>query len=347
MENQDNVPSPASILQIGSGFWASKLLLAAVKFQLFTKLAQGESMSGPQIKEMLNLNCTDIHLYDFLDALVGFGFLNRKGILESAIYSNSMNSDAFLDSNKPSYIGGMLEMLNNRLYQFWGNLEEGLLTGLPQNEIKAGDDNLFEELYKSPERLLEFINAMGSIQMGNFNAFAQRFDFSKYKTLTDVGGCGAALSTTVAKHQPHMKCTSFDLPVVEPIAKEKIGKTPFADRVVTASGDFFVDPFPKADIVVMGNILHDWDESKKVALLQKAYDALPEGGAFVAIENVIDDERSKNVFGMMMSLNMLIETGTGFDYTFSSFNKWTKDVGFRSTEIVPLTGPASAAIAYK
>jgi hypothetical protein len=347
MENQDNQPSPASIMQIGSGFWASKLLLAAVKFQLFTKLAEKQSMSAQQIKAMLNLKCTDIHLFDFLDALTGLGFLNRKGLLESAVYSNSVNADAFLVISKPAYIGGMLEMLNNRLYQFWGNLEEGLLTGLPQNEIKAGDDNLFNELYKSPERLLEFINAMGSIQIGNFNAFAQQFDFSKYKTLTDVGGCGAALSTTVAMHQPHMKCTSFDLPVVEPIAKEKIAKTPFSDRVITASGDFFADPFPKADVVVMGNILHDWDEPKKLVLLQKAYDTLPEGGAFVAIENVIDDDRTKNVFGMMMSLNMLIETGTGFDYTFSSFNKWTKSVGFKSTSIVPLTGPASAAIAYK
>lgn len=347
MENQDNQPSPASIMQIGSGFWASKVLLAAIKFQLFSKLDVNKSMTAQQIKTMLNLKCTDIHLYDFLDALVGFGFLNRKGILESAVYSNSIHSDAFLVIDKPAYIGGMLDMLNNRLYGFWGNLEEGLLTGLPQNEIKAGDDNLFDELYKSPERLLEFINAMGSIQVGNFNAFAQQFDFSKYKTLTDVGGCGAVLSTTVAKYQPHMQCISFDLPVVGPIANEKIAKTSFSDRVTTANGDFFADPFPKADVVVMGNILHDWDEPKKLALLQKAYDALPEGGAFVAIENVIDDERTKNVFGMMMSLNMLIETGTGFDYTFSSFNKWTKSVGFKSTSIVPLTGPASAAIAYK
>lgn len=347
MENNDNQPSPASIMQIGSGFWTSKLLLAAVKFQLFTKLAEKGKMSAHEIKGMLNFKCTDIHLFDFLDALTGLGFLHREGLLESAVYSNSIHTDAFLDVKKPAYIGGMLDMLNNRLYQFWGNLEEGLLTGLPQNEIKAGDDNLFDELYKSPERLLEFINAMGSIQNGNFNAFAQKFDFSKYKTLTDVGGSGGVLSVTVAKHQPHMKCTSFDLPIVEPIAKAKIEKTAFSDRVTTAKGDFFTDPFPKADVVVMGNILHDWDEPKKIQLLKKAYDALPEGGAFVAIENIIDDDRRKNVFGMMMSLNMLIETGTGFDYTFSSFNKWTKSVGFKSTSIVPLAGPASAAIAYK
>ncbi|MGL2987504.1 methyltransferase [Flavobacterium sp. RSSA_27] len=347
MKHLNNQPSPTMIMQIGSGFWASKILLSAIHFQLFTRLEEKSKMSGYEIKAMLNFQCSDIHLFDFLDALTGFGFLTREGILESALYSNSSDVALFLDANKPTYIGGLLEMLNNRLYAFWGNLEDGLLTGLPQNEIKSGNQNLFEEIYKSPEKLTEFINAMGGIQYGNFNVFAQQFDFSSYATLTDIGGSGAVLSVVVAKHQPHMTCTSFDLAAVGPIAKAKIAKTDVSERVKIANGDFFTDDFPKSDVIVMGNILHDWDESQKLLLIQKAYDALPEGGAFVAIENIIDEERVKNVFGLMMSLNMLIETGTGFDYTFSSFDKWTKSVGFKNTIIMPLTGPTSAAIAYK
>ena len=110
---------------------------------------------------------------------------------------------------------------------------------------------------------------------------------------------------------------------------------------------FFADAFPQADIITMGNILHDWDEEKKLILMKKAYEALPEGGAFVAIEGIIDDERKQNAFGMMMSLNMLIETGTGFDYTFADFNKWAKIAGFKTTSLLALAGPSSAAIAYK
>jgi hypothetical protein len=151
----------------------------------------------------------------------------------------------------------------------------------------------------------------------------------------------------VAKHQTHITCTTFDLPPVEPIAHETIERFGLADRVKTQNGDFFSDSFPKADIVTMGNILHDWDEEKKVLLMKKAYEALPESGAFIAIENIIDDERKQNVFGMMMSLNMLIETGTGFDYTFADFDRWAKAVGFQSTTLLPLAGPSSAAIAYK
>ena len=346
MEQQHNHSTPENIMKIGTGFWASKILLSAVKFQIFTTLAEKKTMSAIELKSLLGFNCTDRNVYDYLDALTTFGFLNREGLLEYAKYSNSVDTDLFLDKKKPSYIGGMLEMLNNRLYNFWGNLEEGLKTGLPQNEAKNGG-NLFEALYSDADRLKEFIHAMSGIQMGNFVAFSQAFDFSKYKTLLDAGGSAGLLSLMVAKHQAHMNCTTWDLPPVEPIANATIQQFQLGDRVKTGKGDFFNDAIPDADVVVMGNILHDWDEETKIMLMQKAYDALPTGGAFVAIEAIIDDERNKNVFGMMMSINMLIETGKGFDYTFADFNKWANKVGFKSTSLIPLAGPSSAAIAYK
>lgn len=346
-ETQASHPNPEMIMQIGTGFWPSKILLTAVNFELFTKLAERKTMTAKDLKSELGLKCTDRHMYDFLDTLTTFGFLEREGILDTAVYSNNINTDFFLDKKKPTYIGGMLEMLNNRLYGFWGNLEEALQTGELQNEAKGGGSGLFEALYADADRLKEFMHAMSGIQMGNFMAFAQQFDFSNAKTLVDVGGSAGLLSLKVAEHNPHMSCITWDLAPVAPIANETIAHFNLQDRVMTQDGDFFKDDIPNADIVVMGNILHDWDEETKLMLMKKAYDALPEGGAFVAIEGIIDDERRKNAFGLMMSLNMLIETGTGFDYTFADFNKWAKEAGFKSTSIMQLAGPSSAAIAYK
>lgn len=335
---------PSHIMQIGMGFLASKTLLTAVKLELFTRLA-ARPLTAKEIKFEICLH--ERGLYDFLDTLVALGFLQKSGNKKTAVYSNSEDSDLFLDKNKLSYIGGLLEMANNRLYPFWNFLEEGLRTGTPQNEIRTGRLSLFEEIYSSIDKTREFVNAMGGIQTGNFITFAREFDFSGYSTLCDIGGAGALLSAQVVSNNPHMKCISFDLPQVAPIALENISKMGLASDIKIKSGDFFTDPFPKADVITMGNILHDWGTKDKKKLIGKAYDALPKGGAFVAIENIIDDERRKNAFGLLMSLNMLIETTEGYDYTASDFTEWAMEAGFSKTSIMPLTGPASAAIAIK
>jgi hypothetical protein len=335
---------PSHIMQVGMGFWASKTLLTAVKLELFTQLAT-QSLTGSEIKHRLGLH--DRSLYDFLDALVAMGFLQKKGNKEHAVYSNAPDAELFLDKCKLTYVGGLLEMANNRLYPFWNFLEEGLKTGTPQNEIRTGRSTLFEELYQDKNKTREFVNAMGGAQAGNFIAFSTGFDFSGYKTFCDIGGSGAQLSAHVVSNNPHMRCISFDLPQVFPIALENLSKMGMADKVEVRSGDFFTDPFPMADVITMGNILHDWGINDKKMLIGKAFDALPKGGAFVAIENIIDDDRSKNLFGLLMSLNMLIETAEGFDYTASDFDSWAKEAGFTKTYLMPLTGPASAAVAIK
>lgn len=336
--------TPSRIMETAMAFFASKTLLSAVKLDLFTALS-GKSLSGKEIQAALKLH--DRGVYDFLDALVALGFLNREGFLETARYSNTPETGIFLDKNKPSYIGGFVEMANDRLYPFWGSLEEALITGQPQNEIKHTGKAVFEELYATPERLKQFINAMSGISIGNFMALARKFDFSPYSTLCDIGGAAGILSVEVAKQHPNMSCTSADLPAVEPIAKEYIAEKGLNGRVKTVNIDFFADEFPKADVITMGMILHDWDLPNKKMLIQKAYNALPEGGAFIAIEALIDDDRRKNAFGLLMSLNMLIEFGVAFDFTGADFQSWTKEVGFRRFEVIPLAGPSSAAIAYK
>jgi hypothetical protein len=188
---------------------------------------------------------------------------------------------------------------------------------------------------------------MRGISTANFAALAERFDFAQYRTLCDVGGATGILSTLVARRHPHMQCTSFDLPEVEPIAKRWIAKDGMSDRVRTASGDFLRDPLPKADVITMGMILHDWNLEKKRHLVRLAYEALPKGGAFIAVENLIDDARRENAFGLMMSLNMLIEFGDAFDFTGADFWSWCREAGFSRYEVVHLQGPCSAAIAYK
>ena len=335
---------PKPILDVGFGFWASKVLLSAVDLGVFTELAK-KPRTRDELGDALKLHPRGS--MDLFDALVSLGFLERDGAGARAIYRNTALTDHFLDRAKPTYVGGMLEMLEARLYRYWGDLTEALRTGKPQNEIKHTGAPMFATLYSDEARLEQFMGAMQGISRPNFEALAETFDFSRYQTLCDVGGANALLSRLVAARHPHLTCTSWDLPVVEPIAQRVIAAEGLADRVKTASGDFFADPLPRADVITMGMILHDWGLEHKKMLIKKAYDALPKGGAFVVIENLIDDERRTNAFGLLMSLNMLIEFGEAFDYTGADFDGWCREAGFTRTEVIPLRGPASAGVAYK
>jgi hypothetical protein len=331
-------------MEVGMAFWPAQTLLTAIKLGVFTELGDG-AMTGAELRDKLGLH--ERSTPDFFDTLVALGFLDRDGDGDSGRYKNTAETALFLDRKSPAFMGGFLEMAHDRLYPFWGDLHEALQTGKPQNETKHAGKGVFEELYSQPERLEQFMDAMAGISAGNFLAFAEKFDFSNYNTLTDVGGATGLLSTLVARENANMSCTTTDLPAATEIAKRKIADAGVSDRVKAEPIDFFADAIPSADVVTMGMILHDWNLEKKMMLIRKAYDALPEGGAFVIIETLIDDARRENAFGLMMSLNMLIEFGEAFDYTGADFDKWCKEVGFKRTEVMHLAGPASAGIAYK
>lgn len=335
---------PSYILQTATGFWASKVLLTAVELDLFSVLGD-RSMTATELGEKLELHPRGT--YDFFDALVALGFLGREGDGPEGRYQNTPQTAAFLDRQSPSYIGGVPEMLNARLFGFWNHLGTALKTGQPQSEVKIHGKPVFEELYANEARLGQFLEAMTGLQAANFRQLAETFDFSRYRTVSDIGGALALLSRIVGAHHEHLTFTTFDLPPVAPHAQKHIEKAGMADRITVVSGDFFVDDLPAADVLTMGNVLHDWNLEKKKILIRKAYEALPEDGALIVIEALIDDARRENAYGLLMSLNMLIELGDAFDFTGAEFREWCREAGFRRFEILPLAGPSSAAVAYK
>ena len=332
-------PTPESILQVGLGFWPAKVLLSAVEMGLFTDLAKGPQ-SLESIQGRLGLHPRSAR--DFLDALTALGFLIRAG----GEYSNTAATDLFLDKNKPSYVGGMLEMANSRLYGHWSHLTEALRTGRPQNEIHDGAST-FEALYADPARLKNFLAAMTGGSHGANLAIAAKFPWAGYKTFTDVGTAQGDLATQIALANPHLTGVGFDLAEVGPIFEEYVEKNGVSDRLQFIAGSFFEQPLPQADVILMGHILHDWGMDDKRMLIRKAYDAVPEGGALIVYEAIIDDDRSKNAHGLMMSLNMLIETPVGFDFTGADCQGWMKEAGFRETRVEHLVGPDSMVIGIR
>jgi hypothetical protein len=268
--------------------------------------------------------------------------LDRK----DGMYTNTPETDLFLDKTKPSYIGGFLEMAGSRLYPNWRLLTEALRTGLPQSEENDGVD-FFETLYGNPEKLKGFLQAMTGLSMGASKAIANKFSWQNYKTFIDIGTAQGGLPVQVALAHSHLTGGGFDLPVTQGIFEEYVSSNGLSDRLRFISGDFFKDPLPKADVLSMGHILHDWNLEEKKLLIGKAYEALPPGGALIIFESLIDDDRRTNTFGLLMSLNMLIELPGGFDYTGADCSGWLQEAGFRETRVEHLVGPDSMVIGIK
>ena len=332
--------SPEHIMQVGMGFWGSKTLLSAIEMELFTQLAK-----HPQDLETIRGH-TGLHqrsARDFLDALVALGFLERR----DGMYSNTPDANVFLDRDKPSYIGGMLEMANARLFGFWDTLTEGLRTGELQNEAKGGGVGLFEELYTDPARLKQFAAAMTGVSHGANLAIAAKVPWAEYRTVADIGAAQGDAAVQIALANPHLTGIGFDLPGVGQVFDEYVAHNGLTDRLSFVAGDFFTEDLPSADVLVMGHILHDWNLEEKQALIAKAHGALPPGGALVVYDAIIDDDRSQNAFGLLMSLNMLIETEGGFDYTAADCIGWMRSAGFTSARAEHLVGPDSMVIAIK
>lgn len=331
--------SPDGIMQLGFGFWASKTLLSAVELKVFGTLSEAGSLDAEELRDRLGLHPRSAR--DFFDALVALRMLDRT----DGRYSNTPETDLFLDPAKPTYVGGVLEMSNARLYTFWGSLTEGLRTGQPQSEVKTGGD-FFETLYADPEKLAQFTGAMTGLSRAAGDAIATKFPWRDYGSVIDIGCAQGAVPVAIATAHNHLSGGGFDLPPVEPIFNAYVAQFRLADRLRFTPGNFFADPLPSADVLIMGHILHDWELDQKRLLLQKAYDALPTGGALIVYEAIIDDDRRHNAFGLLMSLNMLIE-GLGFDFTGADCRGWMADVGFSKSYVEHLVGPDSMVVGIK
>jgi hypothetical protein len=189
--------TPDAILQLGFAFWGSKTLLSAVELGVFSELADAGPLDADALRDRLGVHARSAA--DFFDALVALGLLER----EDGRYANARAADLFLDRAKPSYVGGLLEMANARLYGFWGSLTEALRTGAPQNEGKPGG-NFFEALHADPARLAQFARAMSAGSGGVGQAIAARFPWRDHGSVVDIGCAEGAVPVQIAVAHEHI-----------------------------------------------------------------------------------------------------------------------------------------------
>jgi hypothetical protein len=327
------------ILELGYAFRGAKALMSAVELGVFSALA-GRPLELRELCQRLDL--AERGARDFFDALVALGLLQRDG---SGRYANTPHADLYLDARKATYVGGLIEHLNAREYPLWGALTEALRTGKPQTGFETPKH--FGPLFSDPRRLSLFVKAMTGASLAPAKAIADRFPWDRYKTLVDVGTAQGCVPVEIALVHPHITGTGFDLPMLTETFQAYVGHHAVSDRVRFLAGDFFVDPLPPAHVLIMGRVLHNWDLATKRMLLHKAHAALPAGGALIVYERLIDDQRRANSVGLLSSLNMLIMTEGGFDFSAADCMAWMRDAGFREARCEPLCDAHFMIVAVK
>lgn len=331
-------PSSDRILDIGFAFRKSKVLLSAVELGLFSELGS-YALTCEELAERLGVHQRGAR--DFFDALVALELLDRD---RQGRYTNRPDCVPYLDRSSPSYLGGRLDHLNSRLYRHWGHLTQALRSGEPQSDLGTGG---YAALYADRSAFETFLEAMSGGSLLPALTLARVFPWPSYRTVIDIGAAQGCVPVEIARVHPHLGGGGFDLPQVEPEFTRFVRSHGMEQRLRFHPGDFLKDELPRADVLIMGRILHNWDLPTKLMLLQKAYRVLPPSGALIVYDTLIDDARRHEAEALLASLNMLIETTGGFEYTATQCAGWMRDCGFDELRVEPLDGRESAVIGLK
>ncbi|GAA0526083.1 hypothetical protein GCM10010172_03240 [Paractinoplanes ferrugineus] len=325
--------TPAELIELGTAFCRAKVVLTALELRLFAKL-----QDGPRSEEDLR---TELGLHrrgarHFFDSLVVLGLLRRA----DGGYANTASAARWLVHGTPSYVGGFLERADHMLYPAWGRLTEGLKTGEPQAEAD------YMEMIENPDRLRRFVGMMDALNGLLAPELADAFDFSGTGTLMDVGGARGNLVSGVVKAHPRLRGRVFDLPQMQPLFIEHVGKLGLSDRVEFVPGNFFTDDLPAADTINIGHVLHDWSPEERQMLISKAYAALPSGGTLLVYDRMVDEEPTDPV-NLIISLDMLLTTKGGAEYTAAECQEWMTTAGFVETSVSALGEYDTLVVGHK
>ena len=318
---------PADIKRLGNAFCHAKLLLSASELGLFADLDQHGPATAADLGVRLGLH--ERGLSNFLDALVALGLLTRV----DGRYCNSQVAGLHLIPGRPTYLGGFFHRASRVLYPAWGNLTEALRTGEPQ--VPSARDGEFERMLSHPQQQGQYLRMMDSVNTLLAPVLADAIDWSEYRQLVDVGGARGNLAAHLVRAHPHLTATVFDLPVMGPALAEHMAVLRPPSPVRFVGGNFFVDPLPDGDVLVIGHVLHNWSAEERQLLVKKAFAAVRPGGALLVYDAMLDDQPT-DLARLVVSLNMLLVTKGGSEYPASECERWLTDAGFVDVRRQPL-----------
>ncbi|MFB6437000.1 methyltransferase [Streptomyces sp. NPDC056411] len=329
--------SATDVKRLSNAFCHAKLLLTAGELGLFEDLQR----HGPSGQEELSAR-VGLHpraARDFLHGLVLLGLLDQ----EDGRYRNSPVASATLVPGGPDHIGGFLHRANHMLYPAWGKLTDAVTTGRPQT-AGAQDTGAFLRMLNDPAQRTQYLKMMDSANGLVAPHLAEAYDWGSVGEVLDVGGCRGNLVSQLMLRFPDLHAAVYDLAPLADAFAEHTERLGVAGRAAFHGGDFFrAEPLPvTADVVVMGHVLHNWSPEQRAYLVKKAYAAVRPGGALLIYDAVLPEEPA-DLARTLVSLNMLLVTEGGSEYTAAECHQWLSDAGCQDISTRPL-GPTDTLI---
>ncbi len=339
-----NSVDPTPVLDLITAFRRSKTLFAALELGVFEALDGSDQVEGRSLDQLqVELRCDRGALERLLDACVGLQLLRRVG----ARYTNTELTKVYLCQSSPQRLSGYIRFSNEVSWKLWTHLEDAVREGTHRwKQTYGGDGPIFSHFFRTEQTKREFLMGMHGFGVISSPKVVRAFDLSRFKTLADLGAATGHLVIAACETYGELQGTVFDLPDAIPLAREIVALSDAKARIDFVAGDFFSDALPPADLYALGRIIHDWNETKIERLLQRIYAALPEGGALLIAEKLINPERDGPDWGQMQDLNMLCCT-EGRERTLAEYTELLKSNGFRAVEGKITGAPVDAILAIK
>ncbi|AGL16641.1 methyltransferase [Actinoplanes sp. N902-109] len=322
-----------AILELGTAFCTARCVLTAVDLDLFTVL-EGAPATAAELGDQLGLHPRGVPA--FLDVLVELGLLQHS----AGTYRNDPAATRHLVSGRSGDVTGFLRRSTHMLWPAWTRFDEMLRTGKPTAEAD------YTEMIKDPAKLRRFLGMMDALNGLLAPELAEAFDWSGRGTVLDVGGARGNLVGNLVKLRPHLRGMVFDLPQMADPFAEHMAALELTGKVTFHSGSFFDNPLPRADVVCIGHVLHDWAEDECRAVVAKAFEAVNPGGALLVYDRMLraDGRRLPN---LVISLDMMLTTPGGQEYPAAEYEQWLAGAGFQDISARPLGEDDTLVVGHK
>jgi ubiquinone/menaquinone biosynthesis C-methylase UbiE len=328
-------PTPERLLRTMWDYAPPLIVAAGVRLGIFDLLAE-----KPQtLAEMATRSgASPRGLRSLANGLVGLGILAKDG---PDHYRLTPESNAFLVSGKPGYLGGMF-LHSHDLIPSWLHLAETVRSGKPVDTLNQEDGAaFFKELVVS----LFDMNLPAAQALGKSLGVA---DAHQSLRILDLAAGSGVWGIGVAQTAPAATVTAVDWPPVLETTRRFAEQAGMAARFSYIGGDLDSVEFGSGyDVAILGHILHSEGERRSRALLRKTFHALVPGGTIAIAEFLVNDARSGPPMGVIFGLNMLLRTQEGDTFSFPEIAGWLTEAGFSEPGRMDPGGPASLILARK